>query len=176
MIYQQRRSILEGKDLKEDIIGYVESIVDDLADTYLPQNIDPTNWDVNGFNKEMRRIFDRTFKINTEELSKTKQRDKLIENIKEELIKEYNEKEELIGSEEMRNLERQILLQIVDMHWREHLKNMDYLRDAVGLRGYGQRDPLVEYKKVSFEEFEDMVRRIQEDTVASIYHIRIVVE
>ena len=176
VIYQQRRSILEGKDLKEDIIGYVESIVDDLADTYLPQNIDPTNWDVNGFNKEMRRIFDRTFKINTEELSKTKQRDKLIENIKEELIKEYNEKEELIGSEEMRNLERQILLQIVDMHWREHLKNMDYLRDAVGLRGYGQRDPLVEYKKVSFEEFEDMVRRIQEDTVASIYHIRIVVE
>ncbi len=176
VIYQQRRSILEGKDLKEDIIGYVESIVDDLADTYLPQNIDPTNWYVNGFNKEMRRIFDRTFKINTEELSKTKQRDKLIENIKEELIKEYNEKEELIGSEEMRNLERQILLQIVDMHWREHLKNMDYLRDAVGLRGYGQRDPLVEYKKVSFEEFEDMVRRIQEDTVASIYHIRIVVE
>ena len=176
VIYQQRRSILEGKDLKEDIIGYVESIVDDLADTYLPQNIDPTNWDVNGFNKEMRRIFDRTFKIDTEELSKTKQRDKLLERIKEELIKEYNEKEELIGSEEMRNLERQILLQIVDMHWREHLKNMDYLRDAVGLRGYGQRDPLVEYKKVSFEEFEDMVRRIQEDTVASIYHIRIVVE
>ena len=176
VIYQQRRSILEGKDLKEDIIGYVESIVDDLADTYLPQNIDPTNWDVNGFNKEMRRIFDRTFKIDTEELSKTKQRDKLLERIKEELIKEYNEKEELIGSDEMRNLERQILLQIVDMHWREHLKNMDYLRDAVGLRGYGQRDPLVEYKKVSFEEFEDMVRRIQEDTVASIYHIRIVVE
>ncbi len=176
VIYQQRRSILEGKDLKEDIIGYVESIVDDLADTYLPQNIDPTNWDVSGFNKEMRRIFDRTFKIDTEELSKTKQRDKLLEHIKEELIKEYNEKEELIGSEEMRNLERQILLQIVDMHWREHLKNMDYLRDAVGLRGYGQRDPLVEYKKVSFEEFEDMVRRIQEDTVASIYHIRIVIE
>ncbi len=176
VIYQQRRSILEGKDLKEDILGYVESIVDDLADAYLPQNIDPTNWDTAGFNKEMKRIFDRTFKIDTKELSKTKQRDKLIQSIKDELIKEYNEKEELIGSEEMRNLERQILLQIVDMHWREHLKNMDYLRDAVGLRGYGQRDPLVEYKKVSFEEFEDMVRRIQEDTVASIYHIRIVVE
>jgi len=176
VIYQQRRSILEGKDLKEDILGYIESIVDDLADAYLPQNIDPTNWDTSGFNKEMKRIFDRTFKIDTKELSKTKQRDKLIQSIKDELIKEYNAKEELIGSEEMRNLERQILLQIVDMHWREHLKNMDYLRDAVGLRGYGQRDPLVEYKKVSFEEFEDMVRRIQEDTVASIYHIRIVVE
>ncbi len=176
VIYQQRRSILEGKDLKEDILGYIESIVEDLADAYLPQNIDPTNWDVSGFNKEMKRIFDRTFKIDTKELSKTKQRDKLIQGIKDELIKEYNEKEELIGSEEMRNLERQILLQIVDMHWREHLKNMDYLRDAVGLRGYGQRDPLVEYKKVSFDEFEDMVRRIQEDTVASIYHIRIVVE
>jgi len=157
VIYQQRRSILEGKDLKEDILGYVQSIVDDLAFTYLPQNMDPTNWDVNGFNKEMKRIFGRGFKIDTKELSKTKQRDKLIEGIKNDLIKEYNEKEELIGSEEMRNLERQILLQVVDMHWREHLKNMDYLRDAVGLRGYGQRDPLVEYKKVSFEEFEDMV-------------------
>ena len=176
VIYQQRRSILEGKDLKEDILGYVESIVYDLADVYLPQNIDPVNWDTNGFNKEIKRIFDRTFKIDTQELSKTKQRDGLIKNIRDELIKEYNEKEELISSEEMRNLERQILLQIVDMHWREHLKNMDYLRDAVGLRGYGQRDPLVEYKKVSFDEFEDMVRRIQEDTVASIYHIRIVVE
>ncbi len=176
VIYQQRRSILEGKDLKEDILGYVQSIVEDLAFTYLPQNMDPTNWDVNGFNKEMKRIFGRGFKIDTKELSKTKQRDKLIEGIKNDLIKEYNEKEELISSEEMRNLERQILLQIVDMHWREHLKNMDYLRDAVGLRGYGQRDPLVEYKKVSFEEFEDMVRRIQEDTVASIYHIRIVIE
>ncbi len=176
VIYQQRRSILEGKDLKEDILGYVESIVYDLVDVYLQQNIDPVNWDTNGFNKEMKRIFDRTFKIDTQELSKTKQRDKLMQNIRDELIKEYNEKEELISSEEMRNLERQILLQIVDMHWREHLKNMDYLRDAVGLRGYGQRDPLVEYKKVSFDEFEDMVRRIQEDTVASIYHIRIVVE
>ena len=176
VIYQQRRSILEGKDLKDDILGYVESIVYDLADAYLPQNIDPVNWDTNGFNKEMKRIFDRTFKIDTQELSKTKQRDRLMQNMKEELIKEYNDKEELISSEEMRNLERQILLQIVDMHWREHLKNMDYLRDAVGLRGYGQRDPLVEYKKVSFDEFEDMVRRIQEDTVASIYHIRIVVE
>ncbi len=176
VIYQQRRSILEGKDLKEDILGYVESIVEDLASIYLPQNIDPTNWDVDGFNKEMKRIFNRTFKIDTKELSKTKQRDKLLKDIKDSLIKEYNDKEELIGSEEMRNLERQILLQIVDMHWREHLKNMDYLRDAVGLRGYGQRDPLVEYKKVSFDEFEDMVRRIQEDAVASIYHIRIVFE
>ncbi len=176
VIYQQRRSILEGKDLKDDILGYVESIVYDLADAYLPQNIDPVNWDINGFNKEMKRVFDRTFKINTKELSRTKQRDNLIQSIRDELVKEYNDKEELISSEEMRNLERQILLQIVDMHWREHLKNMDYLRDAVGLRGYGQRDPLVEYKKVSFDEFEDMVRRIQEDTVASIYHIRIVVE
>ena len=176
VIYQQRRSILEGKDLKDDILGYVESIVYDLADAYLPQNIDPVNWDINGFNKEMKRVFDRTFKINTKELSKTKQRDSLIQSIRDELVKEYDDKEELISSEEMRNLERQILLQIVDMHWREHLKNMDYLRDAVGLRGYGQRDPLVEYKKVSFDEFEDMVRRIQEDTVASIYHIRIVVE
>ncbi|WP_022670611.1 preprotein translocase subunit SecA [Hippea alviniae] len=176
VIYEQRRSILEGKDLKEDILGYVDSIIDDLADQFLPDKVDPTNWDVEGFNKETRRIFDKTFKIDTQELSKTKQRHKLLEQIKEELKKEYNDKEELIGSEEMRNLERQIMLQIVDMHWREHLKNMDYLRDAVGLRGYGQRDPLVEYKKVSFDEFEDMVRRIQEDTVASIYHIRIVFE
>ncbi|WP_025209640.1 preprotein translocase subunit SecA [Hippea sp. KM1] len=176
VIYQQRRSILEGKDLKEDILGYIDSIVEDLASVYLPDKVDPTNWDVEGFNKEMRRIFDRTFDIDTNELSKTKQRHKLLEDIKGQLKGEYNAKEELIGSDEMRNLERQVMLQIVDMHWREHLKNMDYLRDAVGLRGYGQRDPLVEYKKVSFDEFEDMVRRIQEDTVASIYHIRIVIE
>ena len=176
VIYQQRRSILEGVELKDDILSYIESIVDDIADVYLPEKIDPTNWDMDGFNKEMRRIFDRTFKIDTGEIAKTKRRDKLIEDIKKSLIDEYNQKEELIGSDQMRELERQIMLQLVDMHWREHLKNMDYLRDAVGLRGYGQRDPLVEYKKVSFDEFEDMVKRIQEDTVASIYHIKVVVE
>ncbi|AEA33507.1 preprotein translocase subunit SecA [Hippea maritima] len=176
VIYQQRRSILEGKDLKDDILGYVDSIVDDLASAYLPDKVDPTNWDIDGFNKEIRRIFDRTFDIDAVELSKTKQRHKMLEDVKNQLKDEYNSKEELIGNDEMRNLERQIMLQVVDMHWREHLKNMDYLRDAVGLRGYGQRDPLVEYKKVSFDEFEEMVKRIQEDTVASIYHIRIVVE
>ncbi len=176
VIYEQRRSILEGKDLKEDIMSYIESIVMDLADNYLPETVDPSNWDVDTFNREMKRIFNRTFEINTEELAKTKRRDKLIEQIIDELKREYEEKEELIGKEEMRNLERQIMLQIVDILWREHLRNMDYLRDAVGLRGYGQKDPLVEYKKASFEEFENMVKRLQEDVVTTIYHIKIVFE
>ncbi len=176
VIYEQRYSILKGEDLKDDILGYIESIVVDIAYTYLPENVDPTNWDVEHFNKEMKRIFNKTFEIDTKELSKTKRRDKLLDNIIKELTDEYNAKEEIIGSEEMRNLERQIMLQIVDTLWREHLKNMDYLRDAVGLRGYGQKDPLVEYKKASFEEFENMVRKLQEDVVSSIYHIRIVFE
>jgi len=176
VIYEQRHSILKGKNLKDDILSYVESIVYDVAYVYLPQNADPTNWDIEHFNKEMKRIFNRTFDIDTQELSKTKRRDKLLEDIIKELIDEYNQKEEIIGEDEMRNLERQIMLQIVDTLWREHLKNMDYLRDAVGLRGYGQKDPLVEYKKVSFEEFENMVKKLQEDVVSSIYHIRIVFE
>ncbi len=176
VIYEQRHSILKGENLKDDILSYIESIVYDVAYTYLPQNADPTNWDVEHFNKEMKRIFNKTFDIDTQELSKTKRRDKLLENIIKELIDEYNQKEEIIGEEEMRNLERQIMLQIVDTLWREHLRNMDYLRDAVGLRGYGQKDPLVEYKKVSFEEFENMVKKLQEDVVSSIYHIRIVFE
>ncbi len=176
VIYEQRHSILEGKDLKEDILSYIESIVFDEAYIYLVENIDPVNWDVEHFNREMKRIFNKTFKIDVNELSKTKRRDSLIESIIKELVDEYNEKEKLIGEEEMRNLERQITLQIVDTLWREHLKNMDYLRDAVGLRGYGQKDPLVEYKKVSFEEFENMVKKLQEDIITSIYHIRIVFE
>ncbi len=176
VIYEQRRSILEGKDLKDDIFSYIESMVYDIAAEYLPENIDPTNWDVESFNKEMKRIFSKTFEIDTKELAKTKKRDDLIERIVKELEDEYNSKEELIGNDDMRNLERQLMLQIVDTRWREHLKNMDYLRDAVGLRGYGQKDPLVEYKKVSFEEFEDMVRKIQEDLVTSLFHLRIVFE
>ena len=158
------------------MLSYIEAIVFDLAYTYLPENVDPTNWDTEHFDRETKRIFNRAFKIDTEELSKTKKRDNLIGSIVKELNDEYNEKEKLIGEEEMRNLERQITLQIVDTLWREHLRNMDYLRDAVGLRGYGQKDPLVEYKKASFEEFEDMVRRLQEDVITSIYHIKIVFE
>ncbi len=176
VVYQQRRDILSGKDLKDDIIEYIESTVLDLSDAYLPNALDPLSWDVAKFNREMKRIFNREFKVDTEELSKTKKRDDLIETIQKRLVEDYEEKERLIGSDEMRNLERQILLQIVDTSWREHLKNMDYLRDAVGLRGYGQKDPLVEYKKVSFEEFENMVRKIQEDVITSIYHINIVFE
>ena len=176
VIYEQRHSILKGKDLKDDILSYIESIVFDLSYIYLPENVDPTNWDTEHFNREIKRIFNRIFKIDTEDLAKTKKRDSLVGEIIKELIDEYNEKEKLIGEEEMRNLERQITLQIVDTLWREHLKNMDYLRDAVGLRGYGQKDPLVEYKKVSFEEFENMVRKLQEDVIISIYHIKIVFE
>ncbi len=176
VIYSQRKSILEGKNLKEDIMNYVEYSILSAADTFLPDKIDPSNWDIKGFNKQTRHIFDQEFKLDTAAIAKEHTRAKVIEDMKKQLIDIYNAKEELITSDEMRNLEKSIMLQVVDTLWREHLKNLDYLRDAVGLRGYGQRDPLVEYKKASFEEFENLIDRIQEDVITAIYHIKIVIE
>jgi len=176
VIYSQRRDILEGKNLKDDILNYVEYLILSIADRFLPDKIDPSNWDIKGFNKQTKRIFDHEFKLDTAEIAKEHTRAKVIEDMKKQLIDIYNAKEELITPDEMRKLEKGIMLQVVDTLWREHLKNLDYLRDAVGLRGYGQRDPLVEYKKASFEEFESLIDRIQEDVVTSIYHIKIVIE
>ncbi len=176
VIYEQRKNILKGANLKEDILQYVENLLYEIADEFLPARMDPSNWDIKGFNRQMRQFFNVEFELDLSDIGKKRTREDLVEDVKNRLFEIYNTMEELISPERMREIERDVMLQVVDTLWREHLKNMDYLRDAVGLRGYGQRDPLVEYKKASFEEFESMIHRIQEDAVTIIYHIKIVVE
>src|SRR5205814_4212044 len=103
-------------------------------------------------------------------------RDEVIERIKEAVNHRYDEKERAVGSEAMRLHEKYLLLQVIDQQWKDHLLNVDHLKEGIGLRGYGQRDPLIEYKKESFEIFQEMMERIQDRVVKYLWKIDVVVE
>ncbi|HOF82321.1 MAG TPA: preprotein translocase subunit SecA [Candidatus Aminicenantes bacterium] len=174
-VYAQRKDILEGKDLKSYIEDLVEQILDWQLDTYVSENKSPDEWDLDGF----RNALASQFGIDAGGLGidwNAVSFDPLREKILVHLRKIYEDKERLMGAGMMRQFERFILLQIIDNQWKDHLLGMDYLKEGIGLRGYGQRDPLVEYKKESFEMFQDMLDRIEDETVRYLYLLQPAVE
>jgi preprotein translocase subunit SecA len=174
-IYKQRKEILEGKDMKEYIQELVATLVDWLMENHTNKDQSPEDWDVEGFKKAIAS----QFHLNIEELSldwKTITHDELREKILKTLKNIYEEKERIIGEERMREFERVILLQIIDSQWKDHLLAMDYLKEGIGLRGYGQRDPLIEYKKESYDMFQAMLDRVEEDAIRYLFLIQPVIE
>ncbi len=174
-IYTQRREILRGKDMKEYILGLVETLVDWLMDQHTNKDKDPDEWDVEAF----RKAVGAQFGVNPDDVQIDWQAvafDELREKILGRLLGAYESKERLLGPDHMREFERIILLQVIDTQWKDHLLGMDYLKEGIGLRGYGQRDPLIEYKKESFDMFQAMMDRIEEDTVRYLYLIQPVTE
>jgi len=164
VIYKQRKEILEKESVKDVILDFIDDVIESIVDSYLEGLIDQ---------KALRIKFKQIFNLEIELDDKEKDRDTIIEKLKNMVMQSYKEKEDLL-QEQMRELEKNILLQVLDSAWREHLKNMDALREAVGLRGYGQRDPLVEYKKASFEMFEEMINNLKEDSLSTLFHLKIV--
>jgi preprotein translocase subunit SecA len=174
-IYKQRKDILEGKDMKEYIQELVVTLVDWLMENHTRKDQSPEDWDVEGF----KNAIASQFNLNVEELGidwKTITHEELREKILGEFKRLYEEKERIIGEERTREFERIILLQIIDSQWKDHLLAMDYLKEGIGLRGYGQRDPLIEYKKESYDMFQAMMDRIEEDTVRYLFLVQPVVE
>jgi len=174
-IYSLRREILHGKDLKDDIHQLTETLVDWAMDTHANKDQSPDDWDVEGF----KRAIGAQFGMDLEELSidwDTINHLELREKVLMALHSAYEEKERIIGRERMREFERVIMLQIIDTQWKDHLLGMDYLKEGIGLRGYGQRDPLVEYKKESFDMYQGMMERIEDETIRYLYLLQPVVE
>ena len=174
-VYAQRKDILEGKDLKSYIEDLAEQILDGLLDTHVSENESPDEWDLDGF----RNALASQFGVDSGGLGidwSAVSFDALREKILARLRAIYEDKERLMGAGMMRQFERFILLQIIDNQWKDHLLGMDYLKEGIGLRGYGQRDPLVEYKKESFEMFQDMLDRIEDETVRYLYLLQPAVE
>jgi preprotein translocase subunit SecA len=174
-IYKQRKEILQGKDMKEYVLELVETLVDWQMDQYTNKDKDPDEWEVEAFQKAVGAQFG----VNLEELKidwKTVSFDELKDKILGRLLASYGEKEKLLGPEQMREFERIILLQVIDTQWKDHLLGMDYLKEGIGLRGYGQRDPLIEYKKESYDMFQAMMDRIEEDTIRYLFLIQPVTE
>ncbi len=173
-VYRLRREILEGKDEREYVLELAEIILEDdegsgLIDHYLPEEADPSEWDLEGFRGELTRQYglenQQLQGLDWDGLNRGEIREVLWNTIQ----KKYEEKETLIGPDLMRTHERIVMLQIVDSQWKDHLYAMDHLKEGIGLRGYGQRDPLMEYKKESFQMFEAMWARIQEEIVRYLF-------
>ncbi len=172
-VYGLRRRLLEGLDQKDLILeDYVSAILAELLDQYCPPKAHADDWDIKGLKDAVFTRFGVDFLaegVKAEELNRQELGDAIFDKLKER----YDAKEKLIGPEGMRHHERMIMLSVIDGQWKDHLLSMDHLKEGINLRGYGQHDPLVEYKKESFEMFEAMMQRFQEDTVRYLYLMQI---
>ena len=173
-VYGLRRRLLEGVDQKDLILeDYVAGIFSDLLEQHAPVKAHPADWDIKGLKDAIFTRFG--VDILAEGIKpETLNRQELGDSIFEKLKLRYEAKERLIGGDAMRYHERMIMLSVLDQQWKDHLLNMDHLKEGIGLRGYGQKDPLVEYKRESFDMFEAMMRRFQEDTVRYLYLMQII--
>jgi preprotein translocase subunit SecA len=170
-IYKQRREILEGKDMKAYVLERVEQLLDWHLDDFLPAEKAVEDWDLEAF----RKAAGAQFGVSADDFGiawDTAGREDIRDTVLAKLTAIYEAKEKTLGPEAMREFERIILLQVIDTQWKDHLLGMDYLKEGIGLRGYGQRDPLIEYKKESYDMFQAMLDRIEEDTVRYLFLIQ----
>ncbi len=169
-VYSMRRQLLEGENQKERTRDIVRGIVGAFIDEFCPPGGRHDLYDLNGLQTAILNQFGA--KLNLEELTNLNRIE--IENkVNDLLFERYDEKERMIGPENLRQAERIIMLNVVDNQWKDHLLSMDHLKEGIGLRGYGQKDPLIEYKKESFTMFQDMMDRIEDETIKYLFFMRI---
>jgi preprotein translocase subunit SecA len=182
-IYTLRRELLEGTiriggesddtvDTRGYVMGLAEDLLDDVAERHIGRETEIDDWDVPAFRQEVTRVFalaqDDFAGIDMGSLSSDEIRDRVWERVKQD----YEHKEQLVGRDLLQRVERDIMLQVVDAQWKDHLYSLDHLKEGIGLRGYGQRDPLVEYKRESFELFQSMKGRVDEEIVRHLWWLR----
>jgi len=167
-IYSQRKEILQGKNMKEYLQEIRLNIVDWIMDTNTNEDKSPDDWNIEGFTSAIKAQFGLDvdeLEINWETINFQELHEKTINALNEI----YEEKERMISPERMREFERIIMLQVIDSQWKDHLLAMDHLKEGIGLRGYGQRDPLVEYKRESYDMFQAMMDRVEEETLKFLF-------
>jgi preprotein translocase subunit SecA len=169
-IYGMRRQLLEGIDQKERVMEMVRGIVDQFVDRHCPDERHPDNWDIGALRTDVLSQFG--YKVETAEVADLS-RDEMSDLICERLQRKYAEKEDLVGADVMRQTERIVMLQVIDNQWKDHLLSMDELKQGIGLRAQGQKDPLVEYKKESYELFTAMTDRIEDESVRYLYFLQV---
>jgi len=171
VIYEQRRKVLKGEGLWEDLEGMVEEIVEGLVPEYIDEKAHPEEWNLKGLDDMVQKLF--TLKLNfagrADGIRPAEVAPEIIGAVKEHLRR----KEEQYGKELMDYLVKMIMLQSIDNHWKDHLLAMDHLKEGIGLRGYGQKDPIREYQKEGYDMFMDMTARIKEDVVEKLCMVQI---
>jgi preprotein translocase subunit SecA len=168
-VYDMRRGLLDGVEQKGRVMEMSRGVIGSMVDQYCADGTRPANWDLNSIQTEMLTQFGaRVIPYDLANMS--------LEELETELFERaqatYQGKEDLVGANLMREAERNIMLHVIDDQWKDHLLSMDHLKEGIGLRGYGQKDPLVEYKKESFKLFQDMMDRIEDETVRYLYFLR----
>lgn len=172
-IYSLRRQLLTGTDVHDRVIERTYSVIDNLLDNYVPEKITMEEWDLDGLAQALNGIFPLAEKVERNMLYGFT-REELQERIRQLAMEAIKAKEDAIGHEQMRELERIVLLRTIDTKWMEHLDNMDDLRDGIGLRAYGQHDPLVAYKFEAFQMFKEMINAVNEDMIRLILRMQLV--
>ena len=174
VIYKERRRVLEGENMRDVIFKMINDTVEEIVNRNISEDMEPSEWDMKSLNQELLDVIPiAKVKLSDEDMKKLQKND-LIQRIKEAANRLYEEKEtEFPDAEMIREAERVILLKVIDRKWMDHIDDMDQMRQSIGLRAYGQRDPLVEYKFVGFDMFEAMEASIRQDTVKAMLHIRV---
>jgi preprotein translocase subunit SecA len=175
VIYGQRRQILHGENLRENIFFMIEKLIDHGMDLFANEKTHPEEWDLDGLIEYAVDLFAAEGDLKKSELENMS-REEVREDLLEAANENYDRRETMFGPENMRELEKVVMLKVVDAKWMDHLDAMDMLRQGIGLRAYGQKDPLIEYKIEAFDMFGQMIEHIQEDIVRYIYRVNIVTQ
>ena len=171
VLYEQRRRILGNDSLRDTITEMIDKLVTEAVDTYADEKLYPEEWDYEGLHKHLSQYFLTSELMSTEEMEEYT-RQELDERLHEIAHSEYQDRVDMLGDAMFGQLEKAIMLRVVDNKWMEHLDNMDMLREGIGLRAYGQKNPLVEYKFEAFDMFQNMIAAIQDETIMALYKIR----
>ncbi len=173
VIYEQRRQVISNDNLKEEIRGMMEDLIDGMLRIYTNEEAHPEEWDIKGLEEALSRQF--SLSLNPLIIDNL-DRESLHNNVLQKTMDAYDKKAKEFGESLMNHIQKVVMLQVIDTHWKDHLLSMDYLKEGIGLRGYGQKDPLVEYKKEGFEMFMAMIERIKKDAVEHLFRIQIAKE
>ena len=173
IIYKERRRVLDGENMRDVIFKMITDRVENCVDTCISSDIPKEEWDLNELNQLILSMIPMQA-VTPEDVDSVKNNKELKHLLKERAVKLYEAKEtEFPEPEQFRELERVVLLKVIDRKWMDHIDDMDQLRQGIGLQSYGQRDPLVEYKMAGFDMFDEMTASIQEDTIRLLYHVKI---
>ncbi len=171
VIYNRRTEILRGKQLREQARQMVTEIIEQKVWDHCPEKTHWEEWNIHGLREDLRRIFLLDMRYSDDELENFNQ-PKLAEDLTAAAYRIYEEKENILGEVMMRRLERYAFLSVIDTQWKDHLYEMDHLKTGIGLRAYGQRDPVIEYKKEAYQAFQEMMDRIDQEVVGMIYRMK----
>jgi len=172
VIYSKRREFLKGEGLKEAVLDMAAELGEEIAARYVDKELHPSDWDLPGLNEAFHHQFNLRLELKSDEVEGLRP-EGLSDLALERVVAVYEDKERRFGAPMLRQLEKIILLQTIDTLWKDHLLNMDHLKEGIGLRGYGQKNPLQEYQKEGYDMFEEMNHRVQEDVVQKLFIVEL---